>query len=101
MLAVRGAGDELLALDGWRIKRPDDLVQWHSSQHSQPLLISRDQRVLTLTLPALDAQQPARASKGRQTITQLATPQSVIISLAASSQASDAALHSRRAWLHA
>ncbi len=95
------AGDELLALDGWRIKRPDDLVQWHSSQHSQPLLISRDQRVLTLTLPALDAQQPAHASKGRQTITQLATPQSVIISLAASSQASDAALQSRRVWLHA
>jgi predicted metalloprotease with PDZ domain len=47
------AGDELLALGAWRIKRADDLSQWHDASQTQPLLISRDQRVLTLTLPVL------------------------------------------------
>ena len=48
-------GDELLALGEWRIKRADDLAQWHDASRAQPLLVSRDQRVLTLTLPVLSA----------------------------------------------
>ncbi len=47
------AGDELLALDGWRLKRNDDLASWLDESRSQSLLVSRDARVLTLTLPAL------------------------------------------------
>ena len=47
------AGDELLALGEWRIKRADDLAQWHQPNHAQTVLVSRDQRVLTLTLPVL------------------------------------------------
>lgn len=46
-------GDELLALDGWRIKRADDLTQWHDASKAQALLVCRDQRILTLTLPVL------------------------------------------------
>jgi predicted metalloprotease with PDZ domain len=49
------AGDELLALGEWRIKRADDLAQWHEASRAQPLLVCRDQRVLTLTLPVLPA----------------------------------------------
>jgi predicted metalloprotease with PDZ domain len=41
------AGDELLAVDGWRIRRLDDALAW--TQRDQPLrlLLVRDQRVLT------------------------------------------------------
>jgi predicted metalloprotease with PDZ domain len=47
------AGDECLALDGWRLRRSDDLAQWHDAQRSQPLLVCRDQRLLTLNLQSL------------------------------------------------
>ncbi len=50
------AGDELLAVDGWRIRRLDDALAWIA--HGQPfsLLLVRDQRVLTLPLmPQPDA----------------------------------------------
>ena len=50
------AGDELLAVDGWRIRRLDDAQAWIA--HGQPfsLLLVRDQRVLTLQLvPQPDA----------------------------------------------
>jgi predicted metalloprotease with PDZ domain len=46
-------GDELIALDGWRIKRADDLQQWHNPQKMQPLLFSRDQQIDQVTLPPL------------------------------------------------
>ncbi|MBI5925746.1 MAG: M61 family metallopeptidase [Aquabacterium sp.] len=46
------AGDELLALDGWRIRKADDLAAWHDAQRAQVLLICRDQKVSTLTVPA-------------------------------------------------
>ena len=41
------AGDELLAVDGWRIRRLDDTLAW--TQRDQPfsVLLVRDQRVLT------------------------------------------------------
>ena len=44
------AGDELIALDGWRLRRPDDLVQWLDEKRDQPLLICRDQHIMSLTL---------------------------------------------------
>jgi predicted metalloprotease with PDZ domain len=48
------AGDELLALDGWRLKRPDDWQTLMGSPSLKPLLVSRDQRILSLVLPILD-----------------------------------------------
>jgi predicted metalloprotease with PDZ domain len=49
------AGDELLALDGWRLKRADDWQALAISASLKPLLISRDMRLHTLTLPLLDS----------------------------------------------
>ena len=47
------AGDELLALGCWRVRRSEDLATWHDAARAQTLLICRDQQVLTLTVPAL------------------------------------------------
>ncbi|WP_213030138.1 hypothetical protein, partial [Acinetobacter baumannii] len=58
----RSAGDELLALDDWRIKKTDDLAAWHDAQRAQTLLVNRDQRILTLTVPALS---PAAGKAGK------------------------------------
>jgi predicted metalloprotease with PDZ domain len=44
------AGDELLAVDGWRLRRLDDAAQWIEPGQPFQLLVSRDQRVLTLTV---------------------------------------------------
>ena len=49
------AGDELLALDGWRVRRLDDLAALGALERALPLLAVRDQRVLSLTLPAARA----------------------------------------------
>jgi len=49
------AGDELIALAGWRLRKSDDLAQWHDERQAQALLACRDQALLTLTLPALSA----------------------------------------------
>ncbi|MGY0197295.1 M61 family metallopeptidase [Leptothrix sp. BB-4] len=46
------AGDELLALAGWRLARLDDLLLYGGLDQPQTLLVARDRRVLTLTLPA-------------------------------------------------
>ena len=79
------ASDELLALDGWRLKRADDLVQWHDAHRAQDLLISRDQRVFKLSLPALSQAEGAD-----------------IVSLALASEAAPAATLQRRlSWLQA
>ena len=43
-------GDELLAVDGWRIRRIDDAQRLLRPGMPTPLLLSRDQRVLTLPL---------------------------------------------------
>ncbi|HWH74964.1 MAG TPA: peptidase M61, partial [Methylibium sp.] len=45
-------GDELLALDGWRLRRLDDLALLGALERPLPLLAARDQRLLELTLPA-------------------------------------------------
>ena len=44
------AGDELLAVDGWRIRRLDDAQQWLAAGQAFELLLVRDQRVLRLKL---------------------------------------------------
>jgi len=44
------AGDELLAIDGWRIRRLDDALGWVDRSKACELLLVRDQRVMTLTL---------------------------------------------------
>jgi predicted metalloprotease with PDZ domain len=47
--AVAGlsAGDELLAIDGWRIRRLDDAQAWMQREQPFSMLLVRDQRVLT------------------------------------------------------
>lgn len=55
-LAGVSAGDELLAVDGWRLRRLDDALAWIG--HGQPfsLLLVRDQRVLSVQVqPQPDA----------------------------------------------
>jgi predicted metalloprotease with PDZ domain len=44
------AGDELLAVDGWRLRRLDEAQQWITPGAPFDLLVSRDQRLLTLRL---------------------------------------------------
>jgi predicted metalloprotease with PDZ domain len=75
-------GDELLAVDGWRIRRLDDAQRLMKPGASGTLLLTRDQRVLTLpiTLPKDDA------SAGT-------------VSLAPDAKAPRAAAALRRAWL--
>ncbi|WP_295640805.1 PDZ domain-containing protein [uncultured Methylibium sp.] len=48
-------GDELIALDGWRLRRIDDLAALRAFERPLPLLAARDQRLLELTLPAAKA----------------------------------------------
>ena len=44
------AGDELLAVDGWRIRRLDEAQAWIGREQPFELLLVRDQRVLALTV---------------------------------------------------
>ena len=44
------AGDELLAIDDWRIRRLDDAQAWLSREQPFELLLVRDQRVMRLKL---------------------------------------------------
>jgi len=83
------AGDELLALDGWRLKRTDDLLQWHDASKPQELLISRDQRLETLTLHVHSGPAPTPFADD-------------IVTLALPSTAPEpVALARRKAWLRA
>jgi predicted metalloprotease with PDZ domain len=50
MRAGVSAGDELLAVDGWRIRRLDEAQQWIRAGRPFELLLARDQRLHTLTL---------------------------------------------------
>ena len=55
MRAGVSAGDELLAVDGWRIRRLEDAQAWLQRDEAFELLLVRDQRVLTLRVqPAPD-----------------------------------------------
>jgi predicted metalloprotease with PDZ domain len=76
------AGDELLAADGWRLRRLDDLQTWLTPGAAVPLLVARDQRIVTLRL----------------TTTPLPTDAGGI-TLGVSESASTAQQRLRRAWL--
>ncbi|MBE2242536.1 MAG: M61 family metallopeptidase [Burkholderiaceae bacterium] len=83
------AGDELLALDGWRLRRLDDAQALLAPQPAPPrkaapreLLVSRDQRVLRIALAV-----PAAGEDGAS------------VQLVADGAASAAARALRRAWL--
>ena len=46
------AGDELLAVDGWRVRRLDEALQWTVRDRPFELLLVRDRRLHTLRLRA-------------------------------------------------
>jgi predicted metalloprotease with PDZ domain len=78
MRAGVAAGDELLAVDGWRIRRLDEAQQWLRPGHAFELLLTRDQRLQRLTVRpdagprpmpcalAVDASAPARLQSRRR-----------------------------------
>lgn len=76
------AGDELLALNDWRLRKPDDLATLLAgSPAKSKLLVSRDQRLLTLPLQA-----PSVAPLGN-------------VLLKPDTSAPEAAQTARKAWL--
>jgi predicted metalloprotease with PDZ domain len=75
------AGDELLAVDGWRIRRLDDCLAWVAAGAPFELLLVRDQRILTRRVQPQP--QPAAPS----------------VALASDEQAPKAALALKRGWL--
>jgi predicted metalloprotease with PDZ domain len=75
------AGDELLAVDGWRVRRLDDAQQWLATGRPFELLLVRDQRVRRVEVtPPTEPRRPLR--------------------LAVDERAPPAAADRRRAWLH-
>ena len=52
------AGDELLAVNGWRIRRLDEAQGWLARDVPFELLLVRDQRVLSLRIDPLSGQAP-------------------------------------------
>ncbi|MBT9597528.1 MAG: M61 family metallopeptidase [Vitreoscilla sp.] len=76
------AGDELLAVDGWRIRRLDDAQQWVAEGQPFELTLVRQQRLRSLTV------RPAAAPALARTV-----------ALAPNSRPSDAAAALRRGWL--
>ena len=81
------AGDELMAVAGWRVRRLEDALRVLTAGVCAPLLVARDQRVLTmpLVLPAVAVPGPG--------------PGAVALALAPQPQKAAAAL--RKAWLSA
>jgi predicted metalloprotease with PDZ domain len=80
--AGASVNDEVLAVDGWRIRRLDDLLRVTVPGGQATLLVSRDQRVLSLPL----ALPPDDAVTGA-------------VTLSADAKAQKPALALRRAWL--
>ena len=100
------AGDELISLDGWRMKRADDLAIWYDAQREQALQVCRDQRMLTLPVPALTGPAAARPVKARgvkavlaELATDNVTAEVVTLSLPDPRGQHDALQARRRAWL--
>ncbi len=56
------AGDELIAVDGWRIRRLDEAQQWLVPGRAFELLLVRDQRVLRVTLEPGRSAAPAQVA---------------------------------------
>ena len=80
------AGDELLALDGWRLRRLDDAQRLLAAGQRGRWLVSRDQRVFELSMAL-----PADAALG--------APSAGGVTLTAESKPARAALALRKAWL--
>jgi predicted metalloprotease with PDZ domain len=80
------AGDELLALDGWRLRRLDDALRLVQPGKSKLMLVSRDQRVLELKLSLPKAAASATSELGS-------------ISLVVQAQPDQAVMALRKAWL--
>ncbi|OYT98217.1 MAG: peptidase M61 [Burkholderiales bacterium PBB1] len=78
------AGDEVLAFGDWRLRRLDDLLRLLTPGQPGVLLVSRDQRLLRLSIDVPDATVPAG-----------------VVGLMADTQAPRAALALRSAWLGA
>ena len=74
------AGDELLAIDGWRLRRLDDARGWLRAGQGFALTLVRDQRLSTLAVPA-------------------PLPQRAGVQLKPADAAAPAALALRREWL--
>ncbi|CAN5741366.1 PDZ domain-containing protein [soil metagenome] len=77
------AGDEVLAIAGWRLRRLDEALRLLTPGVEAPLLVARDQRVLSLSLTL-----PANAADAAGAIT-----------LRASAKPAKAALALQKAWL--
>ena len=77
------AGDELVAVDDWRVRRLDDLTRLMDAKRTAKVLISRDQRMLTLALAL-----PAAPDSG-----------AVTLNAAPADKTPQAASALRRAWL--
>ncbi|HET7791878.1 MAG TPA: PDZ domain-containing protein [Rhizobacter sp.] len=77
------AGDEVIAIDGWRLRRLDDIPRLARAKGPAELLVARDQRMLTLPLAL-----PAAAESG-----------AVSLTLAAADKTPQAAFALRRSWL--
>jgi predicted metalloprotease with PDZ domain len=78
------AGDELLALDGWRLRRLDDALRLVQAGKKGTLWVSRDQRVIELTVTApTDA---ASSASGGLNLVAEAKPEPTVLAL-------------RKAWL--
>ncbi len=77
------AGDEVLAVAGWRLRRLDEALRLLAPGVGAPVLVARDQRLmnLSLTLPATTAEAPGA------------------ITLRASAKPAKAALALQKAWL--
>lgn len=84
------AGDELLAVDDWRIRRLDEALAWTTADQACTLLLVRDQRVrrLVLTAASASAEAPARWPLPSVTLALDAAPGAV-------------ALQRRRDWIDA
>ncbi len=76
------AGDEVLALGDWRLRRLDDVLRVQTPGQASALLVSRDQRLLTLSLEVPESTDVAGA-----------------VTLTADAKAPRAALALRSAWL--
>ena len=80
------AGDELLALDGWRLRRLDDAQRLLAAGQRGRWLVSRDQRVFELSMAL-----PADAAPG--------TPGAGGVTLTVDPKPARAVLALRKAWL--
>jgi predicted metalloprotease with PDZ domain len=78
------AGDELLAVNGWRVRRLDDAQQWLAPGEPLQLLLVRDQRLRTVVVAAPDAADDAMPRT---------------LSLVLADKPTKAATALRRAWL--